>query len=295
MDRTVRRRAVKRRIQQVELQSVRRRQDLLAAEEPLEIRIRLHGVDDPVRIAVTMRTPGNDFDLAAGFLFTEGLLSSPDTIRAITYCRDPDVDGAQQYNIVNVFLRPGVSFDPDRLRRLFTTTSSCGVCGKASLESIRVRGVQPVDSRLTVDASVIFRLGDVLRREQDLFDQTGGLHAAGWFEADGRLIAVREDVGRHNAVDKLLGHAFLKGKTPLSDAILMVSGRTSFEIMQKAAVAGIPVVVAVSAPSSLACDLAREFGMTLIGFARGDRFNVYSGEERIRIGQKAFFPAPGNP
>ncbi|OYD06771.1 formate dehydrogenase accessory sulfurtransferase FdhD [Paludifilum halophilum] len=284
MEPFIRKRTSKRRVQQVRSHSIRIRQDALAVEEPMEIRLSFPELDEPFPVAVTMRTPGNDFELAAGFLLTEGILSSADEVHSITYCRDPQTDGRQQYNIVNIRLRPGISVDRNRLQRHFFTNSSCGVCGKASLDAIRIQGIHPVSGDLLIRPSVIHGLGDALRREQDIFDQTGGLHAAGWFDPSGTLIALREDVGRHNAVDKLLGHAFLEKKTPLSDAILMVSGRTSFEIMQKAAVAGIPVVCAVSAPTSLACDTAREFNITLIGFARGERYNIYTGRHRIDNG-----------
>jgi len=266
--------------------------DVLVTEEPLEIRLRPAGTAEPVRVAVTMRTPGNDFELAAGFLFTEGILDHPDQIQAISYCTDPDVDGDQQYNIVNVWLREGTAFDPARLQRNFYTTSSCGVCGKASLEAIHVRGACPAaDPSFGVEPEVIGRLGDALRQQQRLFDRTGGLHAAALFDGTGRLLELREDVGRHNATDKLIGHFFLQRRVPLARTILMVSGRASFEIVQKAVVAGIPVVVAVSAPSSLACDAAREFGLTLIGFARGSSFNVYAGAARVRPAANA--PASG--
>lgn len=244
------------------------------------------------RLAVTMRTAGNDFELAAGFLFTEGILQHPRQIYRISYCTDPDVDGEQRYNIVNVTLKPGVSFDPALLQRNFYTTSSCGVCGKASLEAIHACGARPVAADgFTVEASVIARLGDGLRQAQRLFDRTGGIHAAGIFDGSGRLEIVREDVGRHNAVDKAIGHMFLAGRLPADRRILMVSGRASFEIMQKAAMAGIPVVVAVSAPSSLARDAAREFGITLVGFARGPRFNVYAGAERVKLADSGTRPA----
>lgn len=257
------------------------RLDQVVMEEPLEIRLVFPGTA-PLSIAVTMRTPGNDFELAAGFLFTEGIIPTPDMIRSITYCRDPQRDRQQQYNIVNVDLHPGVQLDLEPLQRNFYTSSSCGICGKASMEAIRVKGVKPVGEGMTVDPRVIVGLGETLRQEQKVFDKTGGLHAAGWFDSRGNLMALREDVGRHNAVDKLLGFTFLEKKIPLSDSILMVSGRTSFEILQKAAVAGIPVVTAVSAPSSLACETAESFGITLIGFARENRFNIYTGKQRIR-------------
>ncbi|QIA27366.1 formate dehydrogenase accessory sulfurtransferase FdhD [Thermaerobacter sp. PB12/4term] len=279
----VRASTVRRRVQRWQQGRCRWADDVLVTEEPLEIRLRPAGQDEPVRVAVTMRTPGHDFELAGGFLFTEGLLDDPHQIAAITYCTDPGVDGDQQYNIVNVWLRPGVTVEPRTLQRNFYTTSSCGVCGKASLEAIHSRGacVLPQPRAAMVRPEVLATLGETLRRQQALFDRTGGLHAAALFDLDGRLLALREDVGRHNATDKLIGHFFLQGRTPLADTILMVSGRASFEIVQKAVVAGIPVVVAVSAPSSLACDAAREFGLTLIGFARGDRFNVYTGAARV--------------
>ncbi|MBO2533733.1 FdhD protein [Planifilum fulgidum] len=271
------------RVQAVKGDSFRYRQDALVVEEPMEIRLVFPQAKEPIPISVTMRTPGNDFELAAGFLFTEGIVKTPEAIHRITYCTDPDADGEQRYNIVNVYLRPETPFDLSQLRRHFYTSSSCGICGKASLEAIRVRNVPKIRAEWSVPASVIHGMGERLRAEQDVFEKTGGLHAAGWFSPEGELLAVREDVGRHNAVDKLLGYAFLERKCPLSDGILMVSGRASFEIMQKAAVAGVPMVVAVSAPSSLAREVAREFGITLIGFARDNRFNIYAGTERIRI------------
>ncbi|HEV2356979.1 MAG TPA: formate dehydrogenase accessory sulfurtransferase FdhD [bacterium] len=275
---------VRRRVLQARETRVQARTDVLAVEEPLEIRIYPPDGGPAVPISVTMRTPGHDFELAAGFLYTEGLLRSPDDVRAISYCTEPSVDGAQQYNIVNVALRPGVPYDPERLRRHFYTSSSCGVCGKASIEAIHVRGIRAVRGEdLTVDDATLGRLGDALRAAQAVFEKTGGLHAAGWFDRDGRLLTVREDIGRHNAVDKLVGHAFLGRHLPLDRHLLMVSGRASFEIVQKAAAAGVPVLAAVSAPSSLACETAEAFGMTLVGFVRGPRFTVYTGEHRVRM------------
>lgn len=236
------------------------------------------------RISVTMRTPGHDFELAAGFLRTEGVLRTPEDIRAISYCTDPSLDGGQQYNIVNVALRAGADYDAERLRRNFYTTSSCGVCGKASIEAIHVGGIEAVtDDGFTVDEETLGRLGDALREAQTLFAKTGGLHAAALFDRTGRLLALREDVGRHNAVDKLVGYAFLARQLPLRHHMVMVSGRASFEIVQKTAAAGIPVLAAVSAPSSLACDAAEAFGMTLLGFVRGPRFTVYTGAQRVRL------------
>ncbi len=274
----------RRRVAQVEDGAARAREDVLAVEEPLEIRLLPPDGGPLTRVAVTMRTPGHDFELAAGFLYTEGILQHPDQIRSISYCTDPALDSAQQYNIVNVVLRSGTPYDPERLRRNFYTTSSCGVCGKASIEAIHVRGICPVaDDALVVDAGTIGRLGEGLRQSQALFAKTGGLHAAGLFDAGGTVLATREDVGRHNAVDKLVGWAFLGRQLPLRRHMMMVSGRASFEIMQKAAAAGIPIVAAVSAPSSLACDVAEAFCMTLVGFARGARFSIYAGAHRIRF------------
>jgi FdhD protein len=223
-----------------------------------------------------MRTPGSDFELAAGFLFTEGVIAAAADVRSIRYCTVPREE--QHYNVVSVDLtRELPDFQP---KRNFYATSSCGVCGKASLDAIEVRCSAVADGP-QVTAEVITGLPDTLRAAQRVFETTGGLHAAALFTADGKLIEVREDVGRHNALDKLVGAQLLAGNLPLADHLLMVSGRTSFEIVQKAAVAGIPVVCAVSAPSSLAVDAAHRFGMTLIGFLRGDRFNVYAGAERI--------------
>ncbi|HYM91919.1 MAG TPA: formate dehydrogenase accessory sulfurtransferase FdhD [bacterium] len=280
---SVRTSTTRRRVGQVQEGVVRVRDDALVVEEPLEIRLYPGDGEPYLQVSVTMRTPGHDFELAAGFLFTEGILQNCGQVDHINYCADRTLEQAQRYNIVNVYLRPGVPLDPERLRRNFYTTSSCGVCGKASIEAIQVRGLRPVaDDGFAVDGEVFARMGDVLRRSQAIFDKTGGLHAAALFDPSGGLLAVREDVGRHNAVDKLVGHAFLDRALPLSRHLLMVSGRASFEIMQKAAAAGVPVVAAVSAPSSLACDVARAFGMTLVGFARGDRFCVYAGAHRIR-------------
>lgn len=294
--RAMRKRAARHRVLQVRGGEARWLADELTGEEPLEIRLVESGAGAPGatpppgprapfhRLAVTMRTPGDDFELAAGFLLTEGILHHRRQIHRITYCTDPAADGDQQYNIVNVTLAPGVEFDPALLQRNFYTTSSCGVCGKASLEAIHACGARPVAADgFTVEAHVIAGLGDRLRRAQRLFDLTGGIHAAGIFDGSGRLEIIREDVGRHNAVDKAVGSMFLEGRLPASRRILMVSGRASFEIMQKAAMAGLPFVVAVSAPSSLAREAARAFGITLIGFARGARFNVYTGTERVKL------------
>jgi FdhD protein len=268
------------------------RGDVLAVEEPLEIRLYPPDGRPHTQVSVTMRTPGHDFDLATGFLFTEGIVQNVEEVQSLRYCTDPDLDGEQQYNIVNVVLRSGAAYDPERLRRNFYTTSSCGVCGKASIDAIHVRGICPVaDDGLVVEGEIFSRMADQLRRSQAIFEKTGGLHAAGLFDASGTLLALREDVGRHNAVDKVIGYAFLGRMLPLRRHLLMVSGRASFEIMQKAAAAGLPLVAAVSAPSSLACDTARSFGMTLVGFVRGARFSVYTGAHRIRLKGQEITPA----
>jgi len=259
--------------------------DVLAVEEPMEIRVETGPRDKraTTSLSVTMRTPGNDFELAAGFLLTEGIVARKRDIVRIEYCTDPGV--AQEYNIVSAVLRPDVEFLADRLSRHFYMTSSCGVCGKTSLEAVRVAARYPIPmGSPQVDRETITSIPQRLREDQALFSETGGLHAAGLFDADGGLLSLREDVGRHNAIDKIIGEAFLADRVPLSDRLLAVSGRASFEIMQKAAVAGIPIVVAVGAPSSLAVTLAGEFGVTLVGFARGDRFNIYAGRERIPDG-----------
>ncbi len=267
------------RVWAVDGDSGRWRRDHLATEEPLEIRLVTRAARQTV--GVTMRTPGNDFELAAGFLHGEGVIGSRDDIAQISYCVDPEIDAAQQYNFVNVTLRHDSMPDLAPLERHFTTTSACGVCGKASLEALRIRCHPPIQRGPEVSAEVLYGLPDTLRNVQGAFQQTGGMHAAGLFDPDGRLVQVREDVGRHNAVDKLVGWALLAGKLPLDRAVLMVSGRTSFEILQKSLAAGIPIVCAVSAPSSLAVDLAQEFGITLVGFLRGERCNVYTARDRV--------------
>ncbi|HYZ06960.1 MAG TPA: formate dehydrogenase accessory sulfurtransferase FdhD [Rubrobacter sp.] len=270
----------KTRVRVVEDGRVRVRPDALATEEPMEIRL-LAGQTKQT-VAVTMRTPGADFELAAGFLYGEGIVDSADDIQKISYCVDSDLDTEQRYNIVNVELRGGREFDLRPLERHFYTTSACGVCGKASLEQLELRGCPVMPSGPEVSAEIINTLPEKLREAQGLFDATGGLHAAALFDNKGELLALREDVGRHNATDKLVVWALLDGRLPLTDHIVMVSGRSSFEILQKCLTAGVPVVCAISAPSSLAVDVAREFGMTLVGFLRGGRFNVYAGYERIQ-------------
>jgi len=258
-----------------------KRSDQVATEEPMEIRL-LAGSQRRT-VAVTMRTPGHDFELAAGFLFAEGVLASRDQVNRITYCTDPDVDADQHYNIVQMVLRGHELPDLAVLERYFYTTSACGVCGKASLEALRLRGCPRVPPGPHVTPDLLAGLSEKLKGAQGVFRTTGGLHAAALFDQDGTLVALREDVGRHNALDKLIGWAFLEDRLPLNDQLVVVSGRASFELVQKSLVAGVPVFCAVSAPSSLAVDLAREFGMTLVGFLRGERFNIYAGPERVRL------------
>jgi FdhD protein len=259
----------------------RRRPDTVAAEEPLEIRVGpAGGARGP--LAVTMRTPGDDLDLALGFLFTEGIIRAPDDVRSAQLCAGDDEPNT--YNVVDVALSPGVPPPDTDPSRNFYTTSSCGVCGKASIDAVRVRGGYKVDDdAVRVPAGVLATLPGVLRRAQRTFESTGGLHAAGLFGPDGELLVVREDVGRHNAVDKVVGWALRQGMLPLSGRVLLVSGRASFELTQKAAMAGIPILAAVSAPSSLAVDLAAETGLTVVGFLRGRTMNVYTGPERITV------------
>ena len=269
----------KTRVRVVEDGRMRVRPDTLATEEPMEIRLVGGGARQTV--AVTMRTPGADFELAAGFLYGEGVVTGPEDIAKISYCVASDLDAEQQYNIVNVELRGGREYDLRPLERHFYTTSACGVCGKASLEQLELRGCPVVGPGPEVSAETVYSLPAKLREAQGLFDATGGLHAAALFDKDGELLAIREDVGRHNATDKLLGWALLEGRLPLSEHVVLVSGRSSFEILQKCLTAGVPVVCAISAPSSLAVDVAKEFGMTLVGFLRDGRFNVYAGFDRI--------------
>ena len=248
-------------------------QDRVAVEEPLEIRIAARP------LGITMRTPGNDEELAAGLLLSEGIIGSIDDIGSIVVCRDEST--SELDNVVNVRLVEGVAVDWDRVKRSLLTTSSCGVCGKASIEALRARTEPLALSGSRFEAAAITRLPEELRAGQIVFEATGGLHAAGLFSRSGELRLLREDVGRHNAVDKVVGAAMVQRMFPLDDAILMVSGRASFEIVQKAAVARIPMVAAVSAPSSLAVDLARDMGITLVGFLRGSGFNVYTHGARL--------------
>lgn len=253
--------------------------DYLVGEEPLEIHV------GDAALSVTMRTPGHDLELATGFLFTEGLISGRNQIASVRHEPDAKQNGA---NRVRVDLVSGVMLDSEATRRNFYATSSCGVCGKASIDAVRVRSIEPPNPECTVNPEVLCGLPDQLRASQQVFNRTGSLHAAGLFSLSGELIVLREDVGRHNAVDKVVGWALANDRVPLGNSLLMVSGRGGFEIVQKALAAGLPILASVSAPSDLAVNLAREFGMTLVGFLRGRRFIIYSGPERFA----AHAPAP---
>ena len=276
-----RRRAAKVRVGRMRNGRFATRGDSVAVEEPLEVRLEVPdggGVrEHPV--SVTMRTPGDDFELAAGFLFTEGVVTDPGAFGDVRYCRSVE---PQEYNVVTASLRDPAAFDSSSLTRNFYVTSSCGVCGKASLEAVEVMGCSPVaEGTLAIDEGDVRALPAKLRSAQRVFDRTGGIHAAGLFDAAGEVTVVREDVGRHNAVDKVIGTLVLSGSLPGSGFGVVVSGRSSFEILQKAAMAGFPMVVAVGAPSSLAVAFARRFNMTLVGFANRGGYNVYAGGERI--------------
>ncbi|EEF58099.1 formate dehydrogenase accessory sulfurtransferase FdhD [Pedosphaera parvula] len=247
--------------------------DQLVTEEPLEIRVRGKSV------AITMRTPGQDEELAVGFLLTEGIIKRRSDVVEVAYCQQGEA--ANYQNTVNVFLAPDVAVNFEELTRHVFASSSCGLCGKASIESVH-QHFTPVDSNVTIAPEMILQLPDCLRSAQETFSKTGGLHGAGIFDVQGNLLVMREDVGRHNAVDKVLGHCFLK-QISLSNHVLLVSGRASFEIMQKALAARIPIVCAVSAPSSLAVEFARESGQTLVGFLRGGSMNIYSHPQRVIV------------
>ncbi|WP_019855087.1 formate dehydrogenase accessory sulfurtransferase FdhD [Actinopolyspora mortivallis] len=267
---------VRRRVRRIDPNGGRERPDTLAAEEPLEIR--LNGKP----LTVTMRTPGHDVELAHGFLLTESVIADPGQISGARYCDSPGPDGRNTYNVLDVRLAPGVRAPDNSVERNFYTTSSCGVCGKAALDAVRLRSSHPpAADPVRVRAETVTELPEALRSAQRVFDSTGGLHGAGLFTPTGEALVVREDVGRHNAVDKVLGRALLDGGVPLRGTVLMLSGRASFELVQKAALAGVPLVAAVSAPSSLAAELAEEQGITLVGFLRGSSMNVYTAPERI--------------
>ncbi|SBS74996.1 formate dehydrogenase accessory sulfurtransferase FdhD [uncultured Microbacterium sp.] len=257
-----------------------RRPDTLAVEEPLEIRVA------GAPLAVTMRTPGHDVELAAGFLVSEGVLSRGDQFASAIHCGGPGTGGADgnTYNVLDITLAPGVQPPSADLARNFYTTSSCGMCGKGSIEAIETISAYDVaDDAVSVSAATLAALPDALRAQQAAFDKTGGLHAAGLFDAaTGELLVLREDVGRHNAVDKIVGWAVLHDRLPLRGTVLLVSGRASFELAQKAVMAGVPVLAAVSAPSSLAVELATASGLTLVGFLRGPSMNAYARADRIR-------------
>jgi FdhD protein len=256
-----------------------RRPETLAVEEPLEIRV------NGTPITVTMRTPGSDFELAQGFLLTEGIIARRDDVAAIRYCSGAGPDGVNTYNVLDITLESTVPAPDVDVTRNFYTTSSCGVCGKASLEAVRLSSRYPVgDHVVYVGADTLTTMPETLRSAQKVFAATGGLHGAALFDADGAMLAAREDIGRHNAVDKVIGWALENDRIPLDTAVLLVSGRASFELTQKAVMAGVPMLAAVSAPSSLAVDLACESGLTLVAFLRGDSMNIYSRPDRIHDG-----------
>ena len=265
--------AVRHRVVKVRDQGASECLDYLAVEEPLEIRL------GGINLTVTMRTPGDDEELVAGFLFSEGIITGADDLDVIARYRGP-ADDPDDANVMNVLLKGDMRVARDRLRRNFVASSSCGLCGKATIEAIRTT-LPPVQSDLVISVDRLNRLGAAMHHAQSTFEKTGGLHAAGLFDADGRLIVLREDIGRHNAVDKVIGHRVLARGVPLDRCVLMVSGRVSFEIMQKALTARIPVIAAVSAPSSMAVQMALAADMTLIGFARNGGFNLYSGAHRV--------------
>ncbi|MFD1212555.1 formate dehydrogenase accessory sulfurtransferase FdhD [Arthrobacter sp. GCM10027362] len=257
----------------------RRREDVLAAEEPLEIRLGGRS------FSVTMRTPGDDFDLVAGFLVSEGVIWEPAQLGAMRFCAGEDEQGRQTYNVIEAQLAPGVVLPETSLERHVYTSSSCGICGTASIEAVTKSshfGRLPAGGP-ELEPELLLALPERLREGQQVFERTGGVHAAGLFGFDGTLLCLREDVGRHNAVDKVVGWALREGRLPLRNTVLQVSGRASFELVQKACLAGIPVLSAVSAPSSLAVELARETGLTLAGFSRGRSINVYTHPDRIAL------------
>ena len=277
----------RRRVQHVTAADVVARPETLAVEEPLEIRV------NGKPLSVTMRTPGSDVELAQGFLLTEGLVSRREDIAAVQYCNGSGPDGLNSYNVLDVTLAQGVPAPDVDVTRNFYTTSSCGVCGKASLDAVRLSSKHsPGDDPVIVDADMLSALPDKLRDRQKVFAATGGLHGAALFDAHGTALVVREDIGRHNAVDKVIGWALESGRVPLAGTVLLVSGRASFELTQKAVMAGIPLLAAVSAPSSLAVDLAAQSGLTLVAFLRGDSMNVYTRPDRVRNRPQISTPSP---
>ncbi|MEV6336453.1 formate dehydrogenase accessory sulfurtransferase FdhD [Nocardia vinacea] len=250
------------------------RPDSVAVEEPLELRL------DGQSLTVTMRTPGSDIELVHGFLLGEGIIRTAEDVVSARYCAGTDENGQNTYNVLDVHLRTPIPVHG----RNFLTTGACGLCGKTALEEVRTSTRFPLPTTsITVDTETLAGMPDQLRTRQTVFDATGGLHAAGLFTADGTALAVREDIGRHNAVDKVIGWAVLENRIPANDLVLIVSGRASFELVQKAVMAGIPMLGAVSAPSSLAIDLAAESGLTLVGFLRGDTMNIYSRSDRLTV------------
>lgn len=252
------------------------RPETLVVEEPLEIRV------NATPLTVTMRTPGSDVELAQGFLLTEGVIGNREDVLTARYCQGATDEGVNTYNVLDVALAPGVPMPTLGAARNFYTTSSCGVCGKASLESVRLTSRHsPGDDPTSIGEQILYQLPDRLRQAQKVFATTGGLHGAALFDTTGQALVVREDIGRHNAVDKVIGWAVQQGRIPLSGTVLLVSGRVSFEITQKAVMAGIPILAAVSAPSSLAVDLAAQAGLTLIAFLRGESMNVYTRPDRV--------------
>ncbi|TLF73978.1 formate dehydrogenase accessory sulfurtransferase FdhD [Nocardia cyriacigeorgica] len=272
----------RRRMQRVSPAGLVQRPDTLAVEEPLEIRV------NGTSLTVTMRTPGSDIDLVHGFLFAEGVIDSAEDILAARYCAGTDDEGRNTYNVLDVTLRTPA---PVKARN-FLTTSACGLCGKSALDEVRTRTRFPLPAAAAmIGVEALAALPDTLRAEQSVFDATGGLHAAGLFTADGAVLAVREDIGRHNAVDKVVGWAVRENRIPATELVLIVSGRASFELVQKAVMAGIPLLAAVSAPSSLAVDLAAESGLTLAGFVRGETMNIYTHPDRIITGSASSRPA----
>ncbi len=268
-------------IQKVSTSSREEKADLVAVEEPLEIRIGYGPLHDrqQIRLAVTMRTPGNDFELVLGFLFTEGILTSYDEVESIKYCLDGG-KAEEKDNVVRVELKPETEFDQSKLNRNFYVSSSCGVCGKSSIDSVYTKCSLITDS-FVVSSALLHSLPAKTREAQLVFEYTGGIHASALFDVDGNLKMLREDVGRHNALDKIVGASLIKGEVPMTNTVLLLSGRASFELIQKAAMAGIPFVMAVGSPSSLAIELAKKTNMTLLGFVRDQRFNIYSGGHRI--------------
>ncbi len=268
-------------IKKVSSSSVEEKPDLIVVEEPLEIRIGFGALSErqQIRLAVTMRTPGNDFELVLGFLFTEGILTSYDQVESIKYCLDGG-KAEEKDNVVRVELKPETVFDQAKLNRNFYVSSSCGVCGKSSIDAVFTK-CDFISDEFLVTKTLLNSLPEKTREAQLVFEYTGGIHASALFDLSGNLKLLREDVGRHNALDKIIGATLMKGEVPISNSILLLSGRASFELIQKAAMAGIPFVMAVGSPSSLAVELARKTNMTLLGFVREQRFNIYTGANRI--------------